>query len=77
MDDFRVGSVPPSSPYGERHPYDAAGRKRQRHHDDDHTGQQDDDTTDTFEASSEDGEPADTPTEEIRDFYRPSGRDDE
>jgi hypothetical protein len=77
MDDFRVGSVPPSSPYGDRHPSDAVARRRHRHHDDEHSGQQDGDTTDTFEASSDDREPADTPDEEIRDFYRPSGTEPE
>jgi hypothetical protein len=79
MDDFRVGSVPPSAPYGDRHPYDAAARRRQRHnHDDDDHGQaQDEDTTDTFEASSngassDDQQPAASAAEEIEDYYRPS-----
>ena len=77
MDDFRVGSVPPSDPYGDRHPYDVVARKRHKHHDDEPGQRQDDDTTDTFEASSGDRESADTSSEEIRDFYRPSDRDAE
>jgi len=72
MDDFRVGSVPPSEPYGDRHPYDAAARKRQRHHHDGEDGEpQDEDATDTFEAS--DGvEPSAPAGETIEDYYRPA-----
>ncbi len=73
MDDFRVGSIPPSAPYGDRHPYDAAARRRQRHHHDDEHGEpQDEGTTDTFEASSHDQEPPAPAGEEIEDYYRPS-----
>jgi hypothetical protein len=77
MGDFRLGSVPPSNPYGDRHPYDAAARKPHKHHDE-HGQQQDDDTTDTFEASSDEQHSAGTGGEQIEDYYRPSEpRDDE
>jgi hypothetical protein len=73
MDDFRVGSVPPSEPYGDRNPYDAAARRRQRHHHGDEHGEpQDEDTTDSFEASSDGQEPPAAASGEIEDFYRPS-----
>jgi len=76
MDDFRVGSVPPSEPYGDRHPYGATARKRQRQHHDEH-GEQEDDTTDTFEASSEEEAVSAPPSDEIEDYYRPSEREPE
>jgi hypothetical protein len=70
MDDFRVGSVPSSEPYGDRHPYGPIGRKRQRHHHDQDGREQDD--ADTFEAASGDG-PSATEGGEIEDYYQPSG----
>jgi hypothetical protein len=70
MDDFRVGSVPPSEPYGERHPYDAAARKRQKHS---HNGEPEDtDAADTFETSSGDDQPPAPADADIEDYYRPS-----
>ena len=72
MDDFRVGSVPPSEPYGERHPYDAASRRRQRHHHDEQGEEAEEDTTDTFEASSDTKEALPPAGAEIEDYYRPS-----
>lgn len=77
MDDFRVGPVPPSEPYGEPHPYDVTSRRRQRQHHDEHGGEPGEDTTDTFEASSE-SEEAPAPADgEIEDYYRPSPRAEE
>jgi hypothetical protein len=73
MDDFRVGSVPPSQPYGERHPYDAASRRRQRHPHDGHGEEQGEGTTDTYEAASSE-ESAPPESSDIEDYYRPSPR---
>ncbi|MEI9972042.1 MAG: hypothetical protein WDO73_08255 [Ignavibacteriota bacterium] len=72
MDDFRVGSVPPSEPYGDRHPYDVAARRRPKQHHEEQGGEAGEDTTDTFEASSEEEEPPAPVDGEIEDFYRPS-----
>lgn len=72
MDDFRVGSVPSSEPYGDRHPYGSIARKRQKHPDDHEGGEREDDTSDTFEASSEDQEPPATAGEPVEDYYLPS-----
>lgn len=75
MDDFRVGSVPPSEPYGERHPYDVASRRR-RHHHDEHGEETEEETTDTYEAAS--GEESVPPeTSDIEDYYRPSSHGEE
>jgi len=68
MDDFRVGSVPSSEPYGDRHPYNSVARKRPKHHDDEQSGQQDE-PADTFEAKSE--EPSNSP-DKAEDYYLPS-----
>lgn len=70
MDDFRVGSVPSSEPYGDRHPDGSAARKRQKHRDD-QSGQQQDDDADTFEAGAADHSSA-AEEGEIEDYYVPS-----
>jgi hypothetical protein len=69
MDDFRVGAVPSSDPYGHREPSGRVTRKRQRHHDDE-TGQQDE-PADIFEPllASDDQPAADA--EPIEDYYLP------
>jgi hypothetical protein len=79
MDDFRVGSVPSSEPYGHRQPYASVARKRQRHHDDEDGRQQDDGPqeddaaeADTFEAAPAGDGPASAAAEPIEDYYLPS-----
>jgi hypothetical protein len=69
MDDFRVGSVPSSEPYGDRHPYGSLARKRQKHHGE--NGQQDD-TADSFEASSEGEDSSTAAADLVEDYYLPS-----
>ena len=78
MDDFRVGSVPSSEPYGDRHPYGSIARKRQKHHDAE-DGREQDDVADTFEAASGEEEPSAASDENAEDYYLPSGppEDDE
>ena len=71
MDDFRVGSVPSSEPYGDRHPYGSVARKRQKHHDDEHGAEQDG-AADTFEATSSEEEAPAAAGGEIEDYYRPT-----
>jgi hypothetical protein len=71
MDDFRVGSVPPSEPYGDRHPYGSAARKRHKHHDG-QEGHEQEEPADSFEASAEEEGPAATDSGEVEDFYIPS-----
>jgi hypothetical protein len=76
MDDFRVGSVPSSEPYGDRHPYGSIARKRQKHHDAEDGREQDDvadNAADTFEAASGAEEPSATIDEKVEDYYLPSG----
>jgi hypothetical protein len=70
MDDFRVGSVPSSEPYGDRHPYGSVARKRQKHRDGQSCQQQDDDA-DTFEADAA-GQSSAAAAGEIEDYYLPS-----
>jgi len=70
MDDFRVGSVPSSERYGDRHPYGSAGRKRQKHHDDEHGGSSDE-PADTFEETADGVEQA-APDDQVEDYYLPS-----
>jgi hypothetical protein len=86
MDDFRVGSVPSSEPYGDRHPYGSIARKRQKHHDAEDGREQDDvaddvadNVADTFEAASGEEEPSAASDENAEDYYLPSGppEDDE
>jgi hypothetical protein len=76
MDDFRVGSVPSSDPYGHRQPSGSVARKREKHRDD-QSGEQQDDAADIFEPihsldnqASEDQEEA--AGEPIEDYYLPS-----
>jgi len=77
MDDFRVGSIPSAEPYGDRHPYEAIGRKRHKHHDEGQEGQQDE-PADTFEATSEASPEADaSPGDNGEDYYLPSEPADE
>jgi len=71
MDDFRVGPVPSSEPYGDRHPYGAIGRKRRRQHDDENGGQPDE-PADIFEATAETEGPSPEPEERVEDYYVPS-----
>jgi hypothetical protein len=70
MDDFRVGSVPSSEPYGDRHPYGSVARKRPKHRDGEH-GSESDDTTDIFEVTSGDEAPAEA-SAEVEDYYLPA-----
>jgi hypothetical protein len=69
MDDFRVGSVPSSEPYGDRHPYGSVTRKRQKHRDG-QSGQQQDDDADAFEGDA--ASPSAAAGGEIEDYYLPS-----
>jgi len=71
MDDFRVGPVPSSEPYGDRHPYGAIGRKRRRQHDDENGGQPDE-PADIFEATAETEGSSPEPEERVEDYYVPS-----
>ena len=71
MDDFRVGPVPSSEPYGDRHPYGAIGRKRRRQHDDPDDGQADE-SADIFEAAAESEDSAAKPEAPVEDYYVPS-----
>jgi len=71
MDDFRVGSVPTSDPYGQHQPPASIARKRERHHDGE-SGQEQDDPADSFEpVLASDGQ-AGTEDEAIEDYYLPS-----
>jgi hypothetical protein len=71
MDDFRVGSVPSSEPYGHRQPYGSAARKRPRHRDGE-DGQQQDDEADILEAAPANDDSAGAAGEPIEDYYLPS-----
>lgn len=71
MDDFRVGPVPSSEPYGDRHPYGAIGRKRRRQHDDENGGQPDE-PADIFETAAESEDSAAAPEGPVEDYYLPS-----
>jgi hypothetical protein len=71
MDEFRVGSVPSSEPYGDRHSYGSIARKRQKPHDEEH-GDEPDDATDTFEATSAEEDAPDPAGGEVEDYYRPA-----
>jgi hypothetical protein len=75
MDDFRVGPVPSSEPYGDRHSYDSVARKRHKHHDD--QGGQQDEPADTFQASTEGEETSADAGEPVEDYYQPSGTEDD
>jgi len=72
MEDFRVGSVPSSEPYGDRHRYGSAGRKHQKRRDGE-DGQQEDGSADIFEASDEGSDSSDEAAEPVEDYYLPSG----
>jgi hypothetical protein len=76
MDDFRVGSVPSSEPYGDRHPYGSVARKRQKHRDDEH-GSEQDEPADTFEATSNDEDSPAAAGGGVEDYYRPADPVDE
>jgi len=71
MDDFRVGSVPSSEPYGHGQPYGSVARRRQRHHDGEDGRQQDDDA-DSFEAAPAGDDSAGAAGEAVEDYYLPS-----
>lgn len=71
MDDFRVGSIPSAEPFGDRHPYGVAGRRRQKHHNED-GGQDEEDPADSFEASAPDEAPPVGDEEEVKDYYVPA-----
>ena len=73
MDDFRVGSVPSSEPYGDRHPYGSIARKRQKHHDGG-SGEQNEpgEPADSVEVSSGEEEPSPAAEGEAQDYYLPS-----
>ena len=71
MDDFRVGSVPSSEPYGDRHPYGSITRKRQKQHDGENSGNPDE-PADTFEETAEEAQ-SPTVADEVKDYYLPSG----
>jgi hypothetical protein len=73
MDDFRVGPVPSSEPYGDRHPYGAIGRKR-RKEPDDQDGGQPDEPADVFEANAESEDASAEPEAPMEDYYLPSER---
>jgi len=70
MDDFRVGSVPASDPYGQRQPSGSIARKREKHHDGE-AGQQQEDPADTFEPEASDDQ-AGTADEPVEDYFLPS-----
>jgi hypothetical protein len=72
MDDFRVGSVPSSEPYGEHQAHGSIARKRRQHHDGE-DGREQDDAADTFELSSGEEDSSEAAGGEIADYYRPSG----
>jgi hypothetical protein len=71
MDDFRVGPVPSSEPYGHRQPYGSVARRRRKQHDDE-DGQPQDDAADTFEAAPAGDDSAAAPGEPVEDYYLPS-----
>jgi hypothetical protein len=73
MDDFRVGPVPSSEPYGERHPVGSIGRKRRKQQDDPDGGQPDE-PADIFEATAEGEGLSPEPEERVEDYYLPSER---
>jgi len=64
MDDFRVGSVSSSDPYGNRQPSGSNARKRAKQQ----SGQHEDEPADTFAHD-------DSANEAIEDYYAPSERD--
>jgi hypothetical protein len=71
MDEFRVGSVPPSDPYGHRRPSGAIARKREKQRDGEGADQQDD-VADVFGPVDAGDLPAATAGETIEDYYLPS-----
>ena len=73
MDDFRVGPVPSSEPYGDRHPYGSIGRKRRKQHDDRDGGQQDE-PADIFEATAGSEDSPAEPEAPVEDYYLPAER---
>ncbi len=73
MDDFRIGSVPSSDPYGKREPYGSMFRKRPRHPHRE-SGEHPDGEGVLEAAAGED--PAASPGDNIEDSYTPSARDE-
>jgi hypothetical protein len=71
MDDFRVGSVPTSDPYGQHQPSGSIARKREKHHDGE-PGQEQDDAADSFEPVLASDDQAEIEDEAIEDYYLPS-----
>jgi hypothetical protein len=69
MDDFRVGSVPASDPYGHRQTAGSIARKKEKHRDDQH-GEKQGDEADIFESFP--SPEADAAGELIEDYYLPS-----
>jgi hypothetical protein len=75
MDDFRVGSVPSSDPYGQHQPSGAIQRKREKRHDDE-DGRQQDEAADAVETIPAAGDQSDA-SETIEDYYLPSDPSEE
>jgi hypothetical protein len=71
MDDFRVGSVPTSDPYGHHQPHASIARKREKHHNGE-AGQEQDDPADSFEPELASDGHAEIEDETIEDYYLPS-----
>jgi hypothetical protein len=71
MDDFRVGSVSTSDPYGQHQPSGSNARKRKKTQDDE-SGQQQDDPADSFETVEARDDEAGTAEEPGQDYYLPS-----
>jgi hypothetical protein len=67
MDDFRVGSVPATDPFGQRQRSGSIVYKREEHRDGEE-GRQQDDAADTFEFEDQ----FDDSGEPIEDYYLPS-----
>jgi len=68
MDDFHVGSIASSDPYGQRRPTDTVKRRRRQRE-----GEQSDDAADTFNLlETADEDQLDASTESIEDYYLPS-----
>ena len=70
MDDFRIGSVPSSDPYGKREPYASMSRKRPKHPHGE-SGDQSEDETGVLETAAGE-EPAPSDGDTIEDYYTPS-----
>ena len=74
MDDFRVGYVPASDPYGQHQPSGEIARKREKRREGEH-GRQEDEPADSFEPVPASDDQAGTAEEPIEDYYLPSHPD--